>query len=309
MVHDTPVDDQYYTRLAEQYRKAGQHDELDRLYGELRPRRPGVYFLLNHAISLGNRGNVDRARQVCDEALSEFPSDLHVPVLRTRTVIEIENALFDDALSTIRILARLNRRGNAEARFLIALREVKIHNHALKLGSNEERLLDYWNTRAKLVYLHVCKRLINIIGRSASAVADIGSNGTPLLDFFPGNPIKYSIDPVTPYRGKGVTPIREDFLQWVPPQKIEFGTCLQVMEHVSDAARFARQLLEVCEVSLVSVPYREEAGANIGHIHSMIDHRVISTWFEREPNFSYVERTRKRRAHHMRFRSKYAREI
>jgi len=243
-----------------------------------------------HLVAAGIRviRNVDRTKQVCDEALNEFPPNAHVPILRTKAVIEIDNALFDDALSTICSLARINQRGNAEARFLIALREEKVHRHTVKLGSNEEKLSDYWNTRANFVYLHVCKRLINIIGRSASVVADIGSNRTPLLDFFPGNPVKYSVDPATPYSGKGVTPVREDFLHWIPPQKIEFCTCLQVLEHVPDVSRFAKKLLEVCEVSLVSVPYKEGPGANISHIHSMIDYKAISTWFEREPNFFYV---------------------
>lgn len=251
-------------------------------------KRPELFSLLQYALSLGKCGNIDRAKQICDDTLSEFPPIAHVPILRTKAVVEIDNALFDDALSTIRHLARINPRGNAEARFLIALREQKVHKQALRLGSNEERLSDYWNTRANFVYLHVCKRLIDIIGRSASVVADIGSNRTPLLDFFPGNPVKYSVDPATPYSGEGVTAVREDFLHWIPPQKIEFCTCLQVLEHVPDPSAFAKKLLEVCEVSLVSVPYKEEPGANVSHINSMIDYQVISKWFGREPNFFYV---------------------
>ena len=278
----------YYQRFVPMRIKGIIPDKLQKAVVQWLGRQPDLYFFLQHALSLGKRGNVDRAKQVCDEALNEFPPNAHVPILRTKAVIEINNALFEDVLSTIRSLARLNQHGNAEARFLIALREEKVHKHSVKLGSNDEKLLDYWNTRANFVYLHVCKRLINIIGRSASVVADIGSNRTPLLDFFPSNPVKYSVDPATPYSGKGVTPVREDFLHWIPPQKIEFCTCLQVLEHVPDASRFAKRLLEVCEVSLVSVPYKEEPGGNISHIHSMIDYKVISTWFEREPNFFYV---------------------
>ena len=253
-----------------------------------RASRPDLCFFLKHALSLGRSGNVDRAREECDEALAEFPADAHVAILRTKAIIEINNALFEDALGSICDLAGMTPQGNAEARFLIALHEDRVHRQAVKLGSNEEKLLDYWNTRANFVYWHVCKRLIDIIGRSASVVADIGSNGTPLLDFFPGNPVKYSVDPATPYCGEGVTPVREDFLNWIPPQNLEFCTCLQVLEHVTEATRFAQKLLKVCEVVLVSVPYREEPGLNVSHVHSMIDYKAVSAWFKREPNFFYI---------------------
>ena len=258
--------------------------------GQQPTKRRDLHPLLQYALGLGKLGDVERARQLCNEALQEYPPSSHVWILRAKALIEIDNALFNDANDTIRSLAGIDQRANAEARFLIAYREDKLHKHSVALASNEEKLSDYWNTRAAFVYLHVCKRIIDVIARSASVVADIGSNGTPLLDFFPGNPTKYSVDPMTPYGGKGVTAVREDFLQWAPPQDIEFCTCLQVLEHVPDVVGFAKKLLEVSQVSLVSVPYKEVPGANPGHVHSMIDEKVIATWFKRAPNFHYVAR-------------------
>lgn len=256
--------------------------------GQQPAKQRDLHPLLQYALALGKMGNAQRATQLCSEALEDYPQALHLWILRTKALIEIDNALFSDAHDTIRSLGATDQRANPEARFLIAYYEDKLHRHSVALASNQEKVMDYWNTRADFVYLHVCKRLIEVIARSASVVADIGSNGTPLLDFFPGNPTKYSVDPMTPYGGQGVTPVREDFLRWAPPQDIEFCTCLQVLEHVPDVVGFAKKLLEVSQVSLVSVPYREVPGANPGHVHSMIDDKVIATWFERKPNFHYV---------------------
>lgn len=146
----------------------------------------------------------------------------------------------------------------------------------------------YWNSRKNYVYMHVCRQIIEIVGRSATVVADIGSNRTPILSFLPEVPIRYSIDPVTPYTGQGVIPIYEDFLKWDPGQPIHFGICMQVMEHVPSPGEFAQRLLNLCEVVLVSVPYLEPPGVNPGHIHSNIDLDMLFSCFGREPNYHYI---------------------
>lgn len=146
----------------------------------------------------------------------------------------------------------------------------------------------YWKQRQDFVYMHVCKQLISCIASSATVVADIGSNRTPLLDFFPSGVKKYSVDPMNPYEGPDVDAIKADFFHWNPPSPIQFGTCLQTMEHVPDVVPFARRMMELCEVSLVSVPHLEPPGANPEHIHSMIDLDRIVEWFGRAPNYHYI---------------------
>jgi hypothetical protein len=110
----------------------------------------------------------------------------------------------------------------------------------------------------------------------------------PTLDYYPNAKIKYSIDPVTPYTGEGVIPVYQDFAVWQSDEPIEFGTCMQVMEHVKNPSLFAKNLLLLCEVVLISVPYMEPSGLNPGHIHNMINYDTIVDWFGREPNYHYI---------------------
>lgn len=146
----------------------------------------------------------------------------------------------------------------------------------------------YWNQRKNYVYLHVCRRLIEVLAHSATAVADIGSNRSPVLDYFGVTQTKYSVDIENPYRAKNVISVTEDFYTWLPPEPIQVGTCFQVIEHVTDPERFCRRMLELFEVSIISVPYLEPSGINPGHINNDIDLKMIRLWFGREPNFHYI---------------------
>lgn len=147
---------------------------------------------------------------------------------------------------------------------------------------------DYWRVRKKFVYLHVCRRLIEIVSRSADTVADIGSNKSPLLDFYGDIPHKYSVDISAPYVAPDVIAVTEDFHTWTPPRPIQVATCLQVMEHVSEPEKFARRMLEIAEVCIVSVPHLEPAGLNPGHIQNDLTLDDMVRWFGREPNYHYI---------------------
>ena len=62
MSRDIPVDDKYYTRLAEQYRKAGQDDEVNRLCEKICPEgRADLYFyyVSNHSQKATTHGHKD----------------------------------------------------------------------------------------------------------------------------------------------------------------------------------------------------------------------------------------------------------
>lgn len=146
----------------------------------------------------------------------------------------------------------------------------------------------YWNQRKNYVYLHVCRRLIEVLAHSATAVADIGSNRSPILDYFGVKQSKYSVDIENPYRADDVISITEDFYIWEAPEPLQIGTCFQVIEHVPDPSKFCRRMLEMFEVSLISVPYLEPAGLNPGHINNDIDLQTLISWFGRKPNFHYI---------------------
>ena len=147
---------------------------------------------------------------------------------------------------------------------------------------------NYWRLRKKFVYLHICRRLIEVISSSASVVADIGSNKSPILDFYGNIEKKFSVDITSPYKADDVISVKEDFYVWEPPVPIQVASCFQVIEHVPDPAKFSKRILELSEVSIVSVPYKEPAGVNPGHINNDIDLDTIKTWFGRPPNFHYI---------------------
>ena len=147
---------------------------------------------------------------------------------------------------------------------------------------------DYWRRRKDYVYLQIARKIIEVVAPSASVVADVGSNRSPILDYYGPATTRYSVDIEAPYEAPGITSVRQDFLQWTPPHPVQVGSCLQVIEHVPDPAAFCRRMLETCEVSIVSVPYKEPPGRNPGHINTDIDEAMLEGWFGRRPNFSYI---------------------
>jgi hypothetical protein len=56
---------------------------------------------------------------------------------------------------------------------------------------------------------------------------------------------------------------------------------------VADAEAFAHHLLRLCEVVIISVPYRWPEDASSYHVHDPVDEEKLKTWFHREPNFTY----------------------
>lgn len=148
----------------------------------------------------------------------------------------------------------------------------------------------YWESRSDYVYLHVSRVIAQRIAANANVVADIGSNGTPVLEWFPGVPVRYSVDPIAPFKGPGIRSVTGDFLEWEPEQRLSVLTCFQVMEHLSDPASFARKMLRIADVCIVSVPYKWPPGQASLHIQDPVDERKMLSWFEREPNYSYHAR-------------------
>jgi hypothetical protein len=147
----------------------------------------------------------------------------------------------------------------------------------------------YWHDRERLLYVQVAKEICRRIASNANSIVDVGSNATPMLEWFPDVPLRVSVDMKRPYEAEGIEPVRGDFLEWNPGRTFDVGISLQVLEHVPDAKAFARHLLELCEVSIISVPYRWPEGSSTDrtHVHDPVDEAKLETWFGREPNYSY----------------------
>ncbi len=149
----------------------------------------------------------------------------------------------------------------------------------------------YWDDRADLLYLKVVRTIAAHIAGNAMSVVDIGSNGTPILEWLPNVPVKHSVDLLEPYAGPGVVSTTSDFLVWKAPQRFDAGPCLQVMEHVPEVETFAAKLLRTCEVVIISVPYRWPKGKADFHVHDPVDEDKVRRWFGRDPTTSTRSRS------------------
>lgn len=277
-------------RLAACYRRLSREDDLEELLVNLRRAgRPHVQVVLQMALARVDSGRFEDALAVLDAAKPAYEADRQAEILRIRTTILSHSGRHREAMACAASIPEL---GTSEAgrqgAFALALAELKQRRETIERSDQDTKLRAYWQDRRQFVYIHVCHQLIKLLGASARVVADIGSNRTPILDFFPGSPLKYSVDPASPFSGTGVVAINADFLTWNPPERIHVGTCLQVLEHIPDVNAFASRLLELCEIVLISVPYMERPGVNSGHIHSEIDLEKVARWFGRAPNFHYV---------------------
>lgn len=146
----------------------------------------------------------------------------------------------------------------------------------------------YWKQRKDILYYQVVRVLASHIGAKANSIIDVGSAGCPYLDWFDFIPVRTSVDLTRPYRAEGIRSYTCDFIGWPEDRRYDLVTCLQVLEHVSDAHAFAQKLLSIGETIIVSVPYKWPAGKTPSHVQDPVDETKMSNWFGREPNFSYV---------------------
>jgi hypothetical protein len=147
---------------------------------------------------------------------------------------------------------------------------------------------EYWAGRSNLIYYSVVRALVDGMSEGAASILDVGSAGCPYLDWFKHIPNRTSLDLNRPYAADGVTSVKSDFLTWEPDRQYDIAICLQVMEHVPDCISFAKKLLEVAEVVVISVPYRWEKGKVKTHVQDPVDEYKTYRWFRKHPNFQRV---------------------
>jgi len=146
----------------------------------------------------------------------------------------------------------------------------------------------YWAGRFDLIYYSVARSVVRGISTDAKSIIDVGSAGCPYLDWFSHIPERTSLDLRRPYQAPGVQSIKSDFLKWEPDKRYDIATCFQVMEHVPDCYSFAKKLLAIADVVVISVPYKWPAGKVSTHVQDPVDEYKVYNWFRRHPNFHYV---------------------
>jgi hypothetical protein len=147
----------------------------------------------------------------------------------------------------------------------------------------------YWEQRKDSVYLHAARLVCRRFGANPKSVIDVGSNGTPTLEWHRETASRLvSLDLRRPYEAAGIESVTSDLLAFDPGTKFDLVTCFQVLEHVPNPKAFARKLLALGDVVVISVPYKWAKGRVKFHIHDPVDEAKLLEWFGRTPVYSHL---------------------
>lgn len=89
-------------------------------------------------------------------------------------------------------------------------------------------------------------------------------------------------------RDNGIVGIKGDFVKYRPIMFFDLVLCLQVLEHLKDPSKFAKKLLTIGGVIIISVPYKWERGICREHRQDPVDEQKILDWTSRQPIYSTI---------------------
>lgn len=148
----------------------------------------------------------------------------------------------------------------------------------------------YWNDRQDLIYYRYVDFILRCVAADAKSLLDVGTGNCPYPDWFDWIPSRTSIDLRNPYSSNTVRGVVGDIFTHKFGETFDVVTCLQVLEHVPDVHAFARRLLTLGKLLVVSVPSNWPQGRIVDHVHDPVDLGKLEQWFERRPN--YVQEVR-----------------
>jgi SAM-dependent methyltransferase len=148
----------------------------------------------------------------------------------------------------------------------------------------------YWRRRSDMLYYQYFNYIVRCVGPEARSMIDVGSGNAPYLEWFDWIPQRVSVDLQTPYRSEAVQGVAGDIRTLRFDAVFDLCTCMQVLEHVPEPEPFARRLLELGRIVLISVPYKWPRGANKDHVNDPVDLEAVVRWFGRKPNYHLVVR-------------------
>ncbi|MCB1390640.1 MAG: hypothetical protein KDK12_16100 [Rhodobacteraceae bacterium] len=153
------------------------------------------------------------------------------------------------------------------------------------------RTQKYWHERSDMLYYRYIDYLVRSLGTSATRMLDVGTGNCPYLDWFDWIETRVSVDIRVPYSAPGIQGVKGDIHELDLGAKFDLVTSLQVLEHVPDATRFARRLLELGRLLIVSVPFRwPPKPPTPGHVHDPVTREKLAEWMGRAPNWDIVVR-------------------
>ena len=145
---------------------------------------------------------------------------------------------------------------------------------------------EYWRGRQQLAYYRTALNYQRRFCPEGTTLLDVGGGvglGCRYLEWFESF-AQTSVElPTNGCTLDGVLVIHEDFGTWSIDHRYDLVLCLQLLEHIDDAAAYARKLFECGSTVIISVPYRWPATACSQHIHDPVDESKLKTWTGREP--------------------------
>lgn len=149
---------------------------------------------------------------------------------------------------------------------------------------------EYWAKRSDMLYYRYIDFIVRAVGVDAQTMVDVGTGNCPYLEWFEWIPERTSVDIRVPYQSETVKGVKGDIHKLTFDKRFDLLTCLQVLEHVPDATAFARRLLEISELAIISVPYKWPVvpKATPGHIHDPVDYAKLTQWMGREANYKII---------------------
>ena len=146
----------------------------------------------------------------------------------------------------------------------------------------------YWSRRQGLMYYQYVDEIVRSLGAEAKSLIDIGSANASYTENFDWIGKRHALDIRKPYSSDRVKGIRSDFFSFQPDERYDFALCLQVLEHIPDAKRFAHRLFEIADRVLISVPFMWPAGSNKEHVHDPVSLEKVVFWTGRLPDYHVV---------------------
>lgn len=146
----------------------------------------------------------------------------------------------------------------------------------------------YWQDRMDLLYYQYLDYIMRTVGRDATSMIDVGTASCPYLEWFDWIPERFSFDQAPPYSSETVEGIQGDFFTHDFGRRFDVATCLQVLEHVPDAKAFTRRLLDISDLTIISVPYMWPEHLLETHVHDPVSLEKVIAWAGRKPNYHVI---------------------
>ena len=146
----------------------------------------------------------------------------------------------------------------------------------------------YFKRRQDMMYYRYIQVMAGRLAADATSLIDVGSWNTSMAEEMDWIAHRVALDLRVPYSSEKVIGVKADFYEYQPERRFDFALCLQVLEHVPDAAAFAQKLLAVADRVLVSVPYKWPEGVGKGHVQDPVDEKKVAGWFDRKPDYQIV---------------------